>query len=47
MDKRPEYGALKIPIFFFMDDSCNPVKSEYDVVSLDGEKSAPFSVKKR
>jgi hypothetical protein len=43
MDKRPGNAALKIPI---LDDRCKSVKSEYDVVSLDGEHSAPFSVKK-
>jgi hypothetical protein len=46
MGKRPEYAALKIPIFF-TDDLLKSVNSEYEVVSLEGDKSAPFSVKKR
>jgi hypothetical protein len=41
-----EYGALKIPKYF-MDDRCKSVKTGYDVVSLDGEQSAHFSVEKR
>jgi len=37
MDKRPEYAALKI-LIFFKDDRCKSVKSEYDVVFLEGEQ---------
>jgi hypothetical protein len=44
MDKRPEYATLKIPIFF-KDDRCKSVKSEYDVVFLEGEQSVPFFYK--
>ena len=42
MDKRPEYAALKIPIFF-MDDRCKSVNSEYDVRLL-AENIRPLSL---